>query len=114
MAAEWIREHVDDDVSIGSFNAGIIGYMSERNVVNLDGLVNNSVVRYLEEKRLWDYVRERKIGYLVDSDYSILKDYRDFYGADWKANEHILRIATIDDPRVSWAGANIGVYRVIP
>jgi len=114
MAAEWVREHVDDDVWVGSFNAGIIGYMSERNVVNLDGLVNNAVVPYLKERRLWDYIRRREIAYLVDSDYSILRDYRPFYGADWNASKHIRRIATIDDPRVSWAGADVGVYRVIP
>ncbi|UCD57029.1 MAG: glycosyltransferase family 39 protein [Candidatus Hydrogenedentota bacterium] len=114
MAAKWLKEHVDDEVWVGSFNAGIIGYMSERKVVNLDGLVNNSVVPYLKERRLWDYILERDIEYLVDSDYSILKDYRDFYGAGWRANEHILRVATIDDPRVSWANANVGVYRVMP
>ena len=114
MAAQWVKEHVDDDVWIGSFNAGIIGYMSERKVVNLDGLVNNSVVDYIRERRLWDYILRRDIEYLVDSDYSILRDYRGFYGADWKANRNIRKVATIDDPHVSWAGANVGVYRVVP
>jgi hypothetical protein len=113
MAAEWVKENVGDDVCVGSFNAGIIGYMSERKVVNLDGLVNNSVVPYLENRRLWDYIESRDIAYLVDSDYSILKDYRDFYGPGWIAREHIARVATIDDPKVSWAGANFAVYRVV-
>ncbi|NQU07695.1 MAG: glycosyltransferase family 39 protein [Candidatus Abyssubacteria bacterium] len=113
MAAEWVKEHLGDDVWIGSFNAGIIGYMSERKVINLDGLVNNAVVPYLKERRLWDYIEEREIAYIVDSDYSIMKDYRDFYGPGWKANEHLLRIDTIDDPRVSWAGTNVAVYRVV-
>ncbi len=88
-------------------------YMSEKKVINLDGLVNNAVVPYLKERRLWDYIEEREIAYIVDSDYSIMKDYRDFYGPGWKANEHLLRIDTIDDPRVSWAGANVAVYRVV-
>jgi hypothetical protein len=114
LAAQWLRENTPEDAWIGSFNSGIIGYLSERKVVNLDGLVNNSVVPYLKERRLWDYIRERKIEYLIDSDYSILKDYRDFYGAGWKPGEHLLKVAVIDDPRVSWAGANVGVYRVIP
>ncbi|MBI5118483.1 hypothetical protein HZA56_18570 [Candidatus Poribacteria bacterium] len=114
LAAQWIRENTPEDAWIGSFNSGIIGYLSERKVVNLDGLANNSVVPYLKERRLWDYIRERKIEYLIDSDYSILKDYRDFYGAGWRPGAHLLKVAVIDDPRVSWAGANVGVYRVIP
>jgi hypothetical protein len=113
LAAEWVRDNVEADAAVGSFNAGIIGYMSEREVVNLDGLVNNSVVPYIKERRLWDYIEKRDIDYLVDSDYSILKDYRDFYGRDWDAGERIVWVATIDDPAVSWAGANVGAYRVI-
>ncbi len=113
MAAEWLRENVGEDEWVGSFNAGIIGYMSERRVVNLDGLVNNSVVPYLESRTLWDYIEERDIAYLVDSDYSILRDYRDFYGPGWDARARMVRITTIDDPEVSWAGANVGVYRII-
>ncbi len=114
MAAEWVRDNVEADATVGSFNAGIIGYMSEREVVNLDGLVNNTVVPYIEERRLWDYIEKRDIDYLVDSDYSILKDYRDFYGPGWDAREHIVWIAKIDDPAVvSWAGADVSAYRVI-
>jgi hypothetical protein len=113
MAAQWLHEHVEDDVWIGSFNAGIIGYMSERRVVNLDGLANNAVVPYLKERRLWEYIEKRDIAYLVDFDYSILRDYRDFYGPGWSTGDHLLKVATIDDPRVTWAGSNIGVYRVI-
>jgi hypothetical protein len=62
---------------------------------------------------LWDYIEKRDIDYLVDSDYSILKDYRDFYGPGWDAQEHIVWIAKIDDPAVSWAGADVSAYRVI-
>lgn len=114
MAAEWLRENVDDDAVVGSFNAGIIGYLSEKTVVNLDGLVNSAVVPHLENRTLWDYIVERDIDYLVDSDYSILKDYRDFYGPGWDVRGHLSRIATIDDPAVSWAGSNVAVYRVLP
>jgi hypothetical protein len=113
LAAEWLKENTDDDVLVGSFNAGIIGYMSERNVVNLDGLVNNSVVPFLEQRRLWEYIEQRDIDYLVDSDYSILKDYRDFYGPGWDVRGNLDWVATIDDPAVSWAGANVAVYRVV-
>lgn len=113
MAAEWLKKNTDEDAVVGSFNAGIIGYMSERTVVNLDGLVNNAVVPFLERRRLWDYIKERDIDYLVDSDYSILKDYRDFYGPDWDVRGHLAWVTAIDDPSVSWAGSNVGVYRIV-
>ncbi len=113
MAAEWVKANISDDERVGSFNAGIIGYMSERKVINLDGLANNAVVPYIKRRQLWNYIEKRDIGYLVDSDYSVQRDYRDFYGPDWRASERMLRIATIDEPSVSWAGANVGVYRVI-
>jgi 4-amino-4-deoxy-L-arabinose transferase-like glycosyltransferase len=113
MAAEWLKENTDPDVLVGSFNAGIIGYMSERKVVNLDGLVNNSVVPFLEQRRLWDYIEQRDIDYLIDSDYSILRDYRDFYGPGWEVRGHLDWVEAIDDPAVSWAGANVGAYRVV-
>jgi hypothetical protein len=112
MAAQWVKKNVGADDWVGSFNAGIIGYMSERKVVNLDGLANNAVVPYLKQRRLGDYIKKRNLAYLIDSEYSILKDYRDFYGPAWDADKHIIRIAVIDDPGVSWAGANVGVYRV--
>jgi hypothetical protein len=114
MAADWTKKNIADDEWVGSFNSGIIGYMSEKRVINLDGLVNNSVVPYLEQRRLWDYIRERDISYLIDSDYSILKDYRDFYGPDWDPRERLVRVAVIDDPSVSWAGAPVAAYRVVP
>ncbi len=114
MAAEWVKKNIADDEWVGGFNSGIIGYMSEKKVINLDGLANNSVVPYLRERRLWDYIKERKISYLVDSDYSILRDYRDFYGQDWEPRKHLVRVAVIDDPAVSWAGSQVGAYKVIP
>jgi len=114
MAADWAKRNLADDILIGSFNSGIIGYMSERTVVNLDGLANNSVVPYLKERRLWEYIRERNIAYLIDSDYSILKDYREFYGTGWEPRERLVRVAVIDEPAVSWAGAPVAVYKVIP
>jgi hypothetical protein len=45
-AGAWLRAHSEPDARIGSWNAGAIGYFSERSVVNLDGLVNTP--NYLE------------------------------------------------------------------
>lgn len=51
---------------VGSWNAGILGFTSGKVVTNLDGLVNDDVVPYLERGELYDYVRHRGIEYLVD------------------------------------------------
>jgi hypothetical protein len=50
----------------GSWNAGIISYFSGKRVVNLDGLVNDDVVPYIKNNRLFDYLEEKKIRFLVD------------------------------------------------
>ncbi len=40
-AALWINHNLPEDAKVGSFNAGILGYYSQRVVVNLDGLAND-------------------------------------------------------------------------
>jgi hypothetical protein len=57
------------DAVCASWNAGQIGFFSERTVINLDGLINgvdfyNRVVRG-EVSRL-DYAYENGVGYLAD------------------------------------------------
>lgn len=49
---------------IGAFNAGLLGYASERVVVNLDGLANDDILR---TPSLYDYVRSEQIGWIVDA-----------------------------------------------
>jgi hypothetical protein len=54
------------EARIGCFNAGIPGYFSDRTVINLDGLVNHSVVRYWREHRLERYLTDENIEYVAD------------------------------------------------
>jgi hypothetical protein len=57
---------VDD--TMGSWNAGAIGYFSRRRVVNLDGLVNDA--SYLGsvqvERRIVDYLTRTRVRWIVD------------------------------------------------
>jgi hypothetical protein len=51
----------------GSWNAGVYGYfLSDRTVVNLDGLVNNAVYPHLVNHSLGKYCSVTGISYLVD------------------------------------------------
>ena len=65
-AALWIADNTDPEGRVGSFNAGIIGYFSERTVINLDGVVNEDAFHARQDGRLAEYIREREIRYLVD------------------------------------------------
>ncbi len=51
---------------VGCFNAGIPGYFSRRQIINLDGLVNNAVVPYWQAKRFEQYLSDARIGFIYD------------------------------------------------
>ncbi len=76
-AARWVSENLEPDAILASWNAGQIGYLSERQVVNLDGLMNSA--EYLEERRqpgfdLGEYLSANNVGYVVD--YSLPEELR--------------------------------------
>lgn len=62
--------------AIGCFNAGIPAFFSERRVVNLDGLVNGSVVPYYRAGHLDLYFKDEKIRYVADEPYSLHRSER--------------------------------------
>ena len=69
--ANWMKANLEEDSIVGSFNAGQLGFFSDRSVVNLDGLINN--VTYFEDviqnespDALLAYMDRVGIDYLVD------------------------------------------------
>lgn len=71
-AALWVKEKTPPDAVIGAFQAGTIGYLSERKTVNLDGVVNHDAYIALKRKEIDIYAQNRNIDYLIDWQ-SILK-----------------------------------------
>ncbi len=65
-AARWLEANTQPEARIGSFNAGILGYFSDRTVVNLDGVVNEDAYRARRDGMMRRYICERDIRYLVD------------------------------------------------
>ena len=63
LGALWARDHLPEDTTIWAGDAGILGYFSDRTVVNIDGLANDYdfLENYLEQgkrveySRLWQY-----------------------------------------------------------
>ncbi|HLF15438.1 MAG TPA: hypothetical protein VI932_11185 [Bacteroidota bacterium] len=54
------------DSGVGSWNAGILGFYTDGGVVNLDGLVNNSIYSYASRNDLPTYIDSIPIGYIID------------------------------------------------
>jgi len=80
-AALWMRDNLPPDAVVGCWNAGVIGFYSDRHVVNLDGLINSwDFIPYLAEQRMADYLLDEEIGYLTDTDFEL--NYR--YGKGLK------------------------------
>ena len=69
LAAQWLATNTPKDARIGSWNAGVLGYYSDRRVINLDGLINNfSLLPYLQGDDIGGYIRLEHITYLSDLD----------------------------------------------
>jgi hypothetical protein len=56
---------------IGCFNAGIPAYFTDRTVINLDGLANNTLYPYFRARRFDRYLQEHHIAYIADEEASL-------------------------------------------
>lgn len=64
-SAIWMRENTGKDKRIGSISSGAYGYFTNR-TTDLLGVVNQDAYRAIREKRMFAYITEKKIDYLVD------------------------------------------------
>jgi hypothetical protein len=70
LASQYLRKNVPENAVVGSWNAGIIGYFSNRHVVNLDGFANSFNFyqkRFVEKRPLEELLELYRISYLVDA-----------------------------------------------
>ena len=97
--ARWLNQHTEADAVIGAWNSGIIGYFTDRTVVNLDGVVNNSIYEYRIQHRaegvgqLMPYIRDRQITYLTDYEYIYFAEPETMgMGEVYESPEHEFRV----------------------
>jgi len=64
--ARWVESNTDVNDTIGVFQSGAIGYLSNRRVVNLDGKVNGAALAALKSGELESYIREAGIDVVMD------------------------------------------------
>ena len=98
-AAQYIDEHLPEDVVIGSFNTGVYQYYARQEIINLDGVVNPEAYYALRDHRIEEYILEKGISYLIDEDSAVRG-----------LNSSLLRvtlISTFDE-----GGAVSGLYEV--
>lgn len=65
--ARWIDDHTSRDDTIGVFQGGAIGYLSDRKVINLDGKVNGEALDALRHKRIDAYLEENGVNVVLDN-----------------------------------------------
>lgn len=61
---EYLRG-LPEDARVASFDIGGIGYFADRPLIDLGGLADPAVIDVIREGRLWDYLRQREVEYLV-------------------------------------------------
>jgi hypothetical protein len=64
--AYWLRDNTADDARASAFNAGIFGYFSERDVTNLDGVVNEDAFHARLDCRTSNFIAQVRSEYLLD------------------------------------------------
>jgi hypothetical protein len=101
-AALWIAENSPPDTVFAAWNAGQLGYFSNRTFINLDGLINN--VDYYERvlrgsTSLTDYLFENNVDFIVD--YATYDSIPDF---------PVVHTFPLDDG----SGRSIHIWRVSP
>jgi len=63
----WLAAHTEPSAQVGSFNAGMISFFSDRTTVNLDGVMNDNALEALRSGTLCDYVDAQGLNYLADN-----------------------------------------------
>jgi len=108
--AEWVNRNLPPGTPVGVFNAGIIGYYSTQPILNLDGIVNDSVLPALRERQLLAYMDSQGTSYVLDQSWSVRFDYLSFWGgAD--GIKRLEAVALLPDKEVD---GNVEVFRVKP
>lgn len=65
-AAQWINDHAPDNAVIATHDIGIIGYYTERQIVDLAGLVTPEIIPLMHDsQKMADYLISKQVSYLI-------------------------------------------------
>ena len=64
--AEWINQHTNQDAVVAAHDIGAMGYYSEREIIDLAGLITPDVIPFIrDEMELEKYLNQKDIDYLM-------------------------------------------------
>jgi hypothetical protein len=94
-AALWVRKSLPSDAVLGMNDAGTFGYFSDRQVVNLDGIINNFEYQdYLHRRQFAAYLKDKRISYIVAN---AIRDRRvldsDYDCVDFGSYSHLYEVS---------------------
>jgi hypothetical protein len=93
---------------LAAFNSGMLGFYSERETVNLDGVVNRDALDAMQRHELASYVQAQGIAYLIDYDSYV----SGIFGGFWEQTEGAGVPATNRDEISSTLGDPYTIYAI--
>ena len=100
--ARWIGENTDVSDVIAAHDIGTIGYFTDREIIDLAGLVSPDVIPFIrDENRLADYMEASDVDYLVT--------FPDWYPILVEKIDVVFQTSGEISP--SLGGENMAVYR---
>ncbi|HTU63332.1 MAG TPA: hypothetical protein VMF89_32950, partial [Polyangiales bacterium] len=99
----------------GAWNAGVLSYFSGGRIINLDGLVNDTVLEYARRNELLAYIAREHIERIAD--FGVMIDdrmARRLGGYDSPmADDCIAKVGQLDKKyELRWSGSEYGIYDV--
>ena len=106
--------HLEISGPIGSWNAGLFSYFSNKKIINIDGLVNNNIQDYIKNNKLLLYLIENKIYYILDSEYMMTEKNLKKRGGylDENFKECFKKLKTFNSKKTKWKNVNISLYEM--
>lgn len=110
LASQIIKFEKEKNI-YGSWNAGLISYFSGKEIINLDGLANNSVIPYIKNKTFLYYLEKENINSILDYEYMFEENRakRGGYNAE-EIKNCFFQATEIENQKNYWEGTKLFIY----
>ena len=101
--AIWLKDNTPEDSLLAIHDIGVVGYFSDRKIIDLVGLTNPEVSRYywdentkkplsIKERKVIDYLKEKKPDYLV-----MIPEWNRYFNFFQSGNEKYFKLLYTSD-----------------